>query len=173
MARYLNHHVTVLAGMRSFDHLNKMDVILSSSEEEDIGAAKWSIVEATFWMDWWTFALKSLALKFSSDACLVCRLNLAGTRCQLFVVKMASTLWANFILKKRDTVLAKVKDSISFESFMDIRNAKLSNSTKLLNADNLEKAVEKSLEVLHDEAVHKAVAQKKARHKSAKKLYFW
>ena len=126
--------------MHSFDNLNRTDVILSSSEEEDLEAAVWSIVEATSWMDWWTFAMKSLALKSSSDARLVCRLSLAGARYQLLVVKMASTLWANLVLKRHDTVLAKVKDSISFKSFMDLRNARLSNSTKIFPEDILEKA---------------------------------
>ena len=50
-ARSLNRHVTELAGMRSFDNLNKTDVILSSSEAEDLEAAVRSNVEATFWMD--------------------------------------------------------------------------------------------------------------------------
>ena len=52
-------------------------------------------------------------------------MSLAGAHCQLLVVKMASTLWANIILKRRDAVLAKVKDSMSFES-MDLRNSVLS-----------------------------------------------
>ena len=79
---------------------------------------------------------------------------------------------SHLVLKRRDTVLAKVKDSISFESFMDLRNARLSNSIELFRADILEKAVEKSSRVLHDEVIHKAVAQEKTQHKSAKKLHF-
>ena len=160
----LNRHVTELTGMRSFDNLNKTDVILSSSEAEDMEAAMWSIVEATSWMDWWRFAMKSLALKYSSDACLIRRLSLAGARCQFLVAKTASTLWANLVLKKCDTVLAKVKDSISFESLMNLRNVRLSNSTDLFPAVILEKAVEKSLRVFHVEAVRKAVAQEKPQH---------
>ena len=78
-----------------------------------------SIVEATLWMDWCTFAMKSLSLKSTKDAHLVCRLSLAGAKCQLLVTKMALTLWVNVILKRRDVVLGKVKDSISFESSMD------------------------------------------------------
>ena len=112
--RSLNHHVTELAGVRFFENLNRMDVILFFYEAEDTKAAMWSILEATSWMDWWTFTIKSLALKSSSDVRLVLRLSVAGARCQLLVVKMASTLWANLVLKRRDAVLEKVKDSISF-----------------------------------------------------------
>ena len=54
-ARSLNRHVTEFAGMRSSENLNKIDVMLSSSEAEDLKAAVCSIVEATTWMDWWTF----------------------------------------------------------------------------------------------------------------------
>ena len=87
-----------------------------------------SIVEATSWMDWWTFTMKSLVFKSSSNAHLIRCLSLAGGRCQLLVAKTASTLQASLMLKRRNTVLAKVKDSISFESFMDLRNARLSTA---------------------------------------------
>ena len=170
-ARSLNRHVTELARLRSFDNLNRTDVILSSSEAEDMEAAMQSIVEATTWMDWWTFAMKSLAFQSSSDARFVCRLSLVGTRCQLLMAKTASTLWANLVLKRHDTVLAKVKDSISFESFMDLHNARLSNSTELFPADILEKAVERSSKVLHNEAIRKAEVQEKPQHKGMK-LHF-
>ena len=53
-AKALNHHVMELAGLRSFDNLNKMDVIWSSLEAEEMEAALHSVVEATSWMDWWT-----------------------------------------------------------------------------------------------------------------------
>ena len=56
------------------------------------------------------------------------------------MAKVTSTLWANIILTQCDTVLAKVKDSVSFESFMDLCSAWLSN-TELFPADILEKAV--------------------------------
>ena len=42
---------------------------------------------------------------------------MVGARCQLLVAKTASTMWANLLLKRCDAALAKVKDSISFESF--------------------------------------------------------
>ena len=88
------------------------------------------------------------------------------------MAKTASTLWANLVLKRRDAVLAKVKDSISFESFMDLRNARLSNSTELFPSNVLEKGVEKSSRALHDETIRKAVPQEKPQHKSGKKLHF-
>ena len=170
-ARALNRHVTELAGLCSWDNLNKTDVILSSSKSEDMEAALKSIVEATSWMDWWTYAMKSLALKSTTDSLLVCHLSLAGTICQLLVAKTASTLWANIVLKRRDTVLAKVKDSFSFESFMDLQNAKLSSGAELFPANVLKKAVERSSKVLHDEAIRIAVAQDKPLSKG-KKLHF-
>ena len=40
-------------------------------------------------------------------------------------------LWANLVLKRHDAVLVKVKDSISFKSFMDLHGAGLSGSNKL------------------------------------------
>ena len=49
----LNHHVTELERLHYWDNLNKADVILSSSEAEDMEATLKSIVEATSWMDWW------------------------------------------------------------------------------------------------------------------------
>ena len=45
-----------------FGNLNRTDTILSSSEAEDMQAAACSVVETTSWMDWWSFAMKSVAL---------------------------------------------------------------------------------------------------------------
>ena len=112
-ARSLNRHVMELAGMRSFENLRKTDVILSSLETKDMEATLRSIVEATSWMDWWTLSLKSMAFKSSSDARLVCRLSLAGARCQLLVAKMASTLWANLVLKQHDAASSSSSSSSS------------------------------------------------------------
>ena len=111
-AKMLNRHVTDLAGLGSFDNVNKTDVIWSSMEAEEMEAALLSVVEATLWMYWWTYAMKCLSLKSTDDACLVFRLSLAGARCQLLVAKTTSTLWANVVLKCRDAVLAKVKDFV-------------------------------------------------------------
>ena len=68
----------------------------------------------------------------------------------------ASTIWANVVLKRHDAVLAKVKDSILFESFKDLHNAELSSGSDLFLADILEKTVERSSKVLHDKAIRKA-----------------
>ena len=72
--------MTELAGMRSFDNLNKTGIILSSSEAKDMEAAMRSIVEVTCWMDWWMFAMKSLALKSTSDARASCPSPQPGCR---------------------------------------------------------------------------------------------
>ena len=154
----MNRHETVLAGLRSFDILNRTDVIWSSSKAEDMEAAMRLLVEVSSLMDWWTLAVKSLALQSSGDSCLVLRLSLAGGRCQLLVAKTTSTLWADIVLKWHDAMLVKVKDTISFESFLDLHNARLS-FTKLFPADVLEIAVKRSCKVLHDEAIRKVVAQ--------------
>ena len=110
---------------------------------EEMEATLRSVVKETSWIDWWTYAMKFLSLKSTDDTCLVCILFLAGVRCQL-IAKTSSTLWANVVLKRRDTVLAKVKDSITFKSFMDLRNANIFSGTELFPADVLNKAVEKS-----------------------------
>ena len=50
------------------------------------------------------------------------QLFVASARCQLFVAKTAPTAWVNLVLKQWDAVLTKIKDSILFEPFMDLRN---------------------------------------------------
>ena len=84
-ARSLNHHGMELAGLRSYDILNKTDAILSSSEAEDMVAALRSIYEATSWMDWWTYGMKSLTLQSSTDTHLLAVLSWLATD--------ASSLW--------------------------------------------------------------------------------
>ena len=83
-AKVLNRHVTELAALHSFDNLNKTDVIWSSTEAEDMEAALHSIVEATPWMDWWTFALWPLVLKSTDDGrVVVCLWLVPGTSSSL------------------------------------------------------------------------------------------
>ena len=67
----LNRHVTELAGLHTFDNLNKTSVIWSSMEAENMEAALQSIVEAMSWMDLWTFAMRSLSLESNDDGRLV------------------------------------------------------------------------------------------------------
>ena len=105
------------------ENLAKTNVVPSSLEAEDLKAAVQSIIEATSWMDWWTFTVKSMALKSAQEVQLIKQLCIAGADCQMLVAKTASTVWANLILKRQDAVLTKVKDS---ESFMNLHNLKLS-----------------------------------------------
>ena len=74
-------------------------------------------------------------------------------------------------LKCCDTVLAKVKNSMSFESFMNLRNTTVSAGTELFPAEVFEKAVEMSSKVLHDEAIRKEVSRDKPTSRG-KKLHF-
>ena len=48
-------------------------------------------------------------------------------------------MWAKVVLKRRDAMWAKVKESVSFESFMDFFNVRLLGSTELFPAEILEK----------------------------------
>ena len=98
-------------------------------------------------------------------------LSLAGARCRLLVAKTASSLWATIILKCRDAVLAKVKDSISFESIMDLRNDKLLSGMDIFPAKVLDLAVRISSKVPHDEAIRKVVSRDKPASRR-KKLHF-
>ena len=165
--RSLNPHVMELAGMCSFENLAMTDVVLSSSEAEDVEAAVRSIIEASSWLNWWTFTVKSMALRFSQEVRMLKQLCIAGARCQLLVEKTVSTVWVNLVLKWRDAVIMKVKDSISFESFMDLWNLQWPGSSELFPTEAVEKAVEKLLSVLHDEAIRKTVSTEKSAFKSS------
>ena len=52
----------------------------------------------------------------------------AGAWCQLLLVRTTSTLSANLLIKRYNVVLGKLKDNISFKSFMDLRNVSLSGA---------------------------------------------
>ena len=164
----VNHHVTELAGLHSFDWLNKTDVIWSSTESEDMEAAPRSIVEATSWMDWWTFAMRSLALKSTNDGRLVRRLSLAGARCQLLVAKTASTLWANISLRAGMWSWLRSRTLMSFESFMDLRNSTISLGDTLFPVGVPKLAIEKASKVLHDETIRKTLTCAKPANRGRK-----
>ena len=69
--------------MISFYNLNKTDVVIVASETEDLEATARTIMEATSWMDWWTYSAKSLALSDSSEVKKVKHHFVASTHCQL------------------------------------------------------------------------------------------
>ena len=111
-------------------------------------------------MDWWTFARKSLALKSTNDV----------GRCPVPAPSRKDGL--NPVGKRHPhVVLTKVKYSMSFKSFMDLRNSKISMGGELFPTDVLDKAIEKSSKVLHDEAIRKAVTHDKP-SAHGKKLHF-
>ena len=79
---------------------------------------------------------------------------------------MASTTWTNILLKSRDVVPGKIKDSMSVESFMDLKRTSPSSSLELFSEEAVEKAVKKSSRLLHAEAICKAVTPEKLTKKS-------
>ena len=91
--------MTEFGGMHLFDNLNKTAVVFSGSEVEELEAAVRTIVEATSWMGWWTYSAKSLTLMDSLEAMNVKHLFVPGTFWQLLVTQMASTVWADHLLK--------------------------------------------------------------------------
>ena len=78
--------------------------------------------------------------------------------------------FGNLLLKHQEAVLTKVKNSISFESFMDLRNSHLFRSTELFPKEAAERAIEKSFWVPHDQAIGKAVSADKPAKMSTKRL---
>ena len=123
-------------------------------------------------MYWWTYFAKFLALQGSCEACKLKLLFVAGTSCQLLITKMVLTMWGNLLLKLWDIILGKLRDKVSFNSFMELRNASLSGSLDFFPRNSSDKAVEKSSLVLHDEAVRKAVTLEKPPKKLVKKIQF-
>ena len=123
-------------------------------------------------MDWWMYSAKSLALKNRSDTVRVKCLFFEGAQCQLLVVKTVSTVWANLLLKCHDAVLGKLKDNMSFESFMDLCSVLESGSAELFPQEALERALEKSSCVFHDEAIREVVTIDKLLRKPTKRLQF-
>ena len=101
-----------------------------------------------------------MALSSSEDLKKIRRLFITGAHSQLFVAKTATT--------SGQTCYSNIacRDNIS-ESLMDLQNSSLWSS-ELFPKEAVEKAVEKSSRVLHDEAIRKAVSHEKRAKKSAK-----
>ena len=68
---------------------------------------------------------------------------MADAWCQLMVAKTAFTIWVNALLKCYDAVLGKMKDNISFDLFIELHSAPLSDSAELFSLGALERAAEK------------------------------
>ena len=90
------------------------------------------------------------------------------------VSKTALMIWASSLLRQCDAALGKLKDNISFKSYIELQNAPppLSGSTELFLPSALERAVEKSSWVLHDEAINPFTsAGRISRHKKFLKMF--
>ena len=83
---------------------------------------------------------------------------MAGACCQFLVAKTTSALWVS-VLKRWDAVLGKVKNnSICLLTLMELHNASFSGSPDLFPHSALDKVVEKSGHVLHNEVICKVVS---------------
>ena len=74
----------------------------------------------------------------------------------MMVARTTLVLWKNLVLKHHNAVLTEVK-TISFESPVKLRIPPAYERTELFPPQLVLKAAEKSLRVLHDEAIKKAV----------------
>ena len=52
-----------------------------------------TLLEVTPWIDWWFCADESLAICDKLDSAKVKHFFVVGARCQILVVKTASTIW--------------------------------------------------------------------------------
>ena len=82
-------------------------------------------------------------------------LFLAKVRTIVKISKTTPVLWVNCILKKRDTVVSLVSPGLTFEHQMELRNAPVYPIKDLLPSSLILQAVEKSSQVLRDEAIQK------------------
>ena len=169
MRRVLIYRLPV--GDTSADILSNLDDRISTGTT-DMQSKKVSKLLPCPSLDWWTFVAKSMVLNSSEDLGMVNHQFVAGAKCQPLVAKMASILWANRILKCWSAMLTKAKDNIAFESFMDLRNTPLSDSSELFHKETAKRAIEKSSRVLHSEVIRKAVSQDKPAKKFTKRLQF-
>ena len=161
-----------LLEMKFFESLDEMDLVFSSSSIGDLEIMARPLLRMTSWMDSWFYAAKSLAVRDTTESSMVKCFFVAGARTQLLGAKTAFTIWANALFKCRDVVLGKVKDNISFDFFMELHNAPLCGLTKLFPYGALERAAEKSSQVLHDEAIRKVVTMGKKKKQILRKTIF-
>ena len=91
--RTLPQVIIKLGGMKSFENLNKTDMVFSSSEVKDMEIAVRTLHEVTSWMDWWFYVAESIAICNNSNTAKVKSLIVAGSRTRLLVTKIASTIW--------------------------------------------------------------------------------
>ena len=69
-------------------------------------------------------------------------------------------------------MLGKLKDNMSFDSFMELLTTPFSSLSDLFLHNSLNKVLKKSSCVLHDEAIQKAVSFEKPSKKWPKKIQF-
>ena len=71
----------------------------TSVEIEGLEVAVRTLLDVTCWMDWWFYTVNSLAMHGTSERAEVQHLFVIIARTQLLVVKIATAVWANSVLK--------------------------------------------------------------------------
>ena len=66
----LPHCITMLVGLKSYGNLVQIEVILTSTEMEEVEDASRTLLEAPSRKDWWLDSMKKLTLKTVRDALL-------------------------------------------------------------------------------------------------------
>ena len=74
----------------------------------------------------------------------------------MILVKTASVLWGNSVLKSFDALLAKISSNITYKYKVKMHNAPIFHSTELLPLDLVKKAAERSSKVPRDGGIRKA-----------------
>ena len=93
-------------------------MVFTSTETKDVDAPARTLQGTTSWMDWWFYTANYLVMCDVSERAKVWCFFVTSARMQLLVAKTASTIRANSVLKHCITVLGKVRDNISCESFI-------------------------------------------------------
>ena len=104
-------------------NLSKTSVVFTSTAIKDLETIAEALLESTSWMAWWFYVAKSLAMHDTSERAEVQCLFITGVRMQLSDGMITSIVWTDLMLKHHNAVLQKVKDNISFESFMELSSA--------------------------------------------------
>ena len=146
----------------SVESLKKEGLSFSSAEGLNMESVAMSAIHASSWLDLWSNTLKDFGPGGSSagDRPKFERLLVSGGRALSFLTSQITNLWANLVLRRRDTVRRSFSKQVSAESSLGLRNSSLLASPSLFSESDIQTALERKRSASQDALIQRAVSFK-------------
>ena len=136
----------------------KRSVSLSASQVSSLESMLCGVCEVSSWLDWWLSTCGDFREHLPDGVCADFeRLMLSGSRALEFLASQGCTALCNFVLSRRDSLLADVRSTVPAEEVARLRYAPLPETVALFPTTLLDSALTKMRAAANDALVQRTL----------------